>query len=295
MSVFSILNIPPKLKKDEVFKNLELINLQYNRLYKQGFYWILSTTDKETLICVQNSLRTLTFDDMKPKYSLKNQNQIWDLIKEQVDKILYQKDSKNLGISKNNNNNRKNSKGDQDAFSWRKGSTEVTNNNDFSEKRYKKGYYNNNNNYKKRKRFNSDNAISNNNNYNYNNNYEEYKPYNNSNTSNINKNIEIDISALKYQKIIKNKYTFKDFQKFYEKMKNAEKNPFLEQKNKEIFGELISDKPKIINALEDLVKLDNKEKKEDVKEKEINTNIKIPKMNPLSNMTKGNFNDKKNV
>lgn len=78
-------------------------------------------------------------------------------------------------------------------------------------------------------------------------------------------------------------------------MKNAEKNPFLEQKNKEIFGELISDKPKIINALEDLVKLDNKEKKEDVKEKEINTNIKIPKMNPLSNMIKGNFNDKKNV
>ena len=78
-------------------------------------------------------------------------------------------------------------------------------------------------------------------------------------------------------------------------MKNAEKNPFLEQKNKEIFGELISDKPKIINALEDLVKLDNKEKKEDVKEKEINTNIKIPKMNPLSNMIKGNFNDKKNA
>ena len=56
ISVFSILNIPPKLKKEEVFKNLELINLQYNRLYKIGFYWNISTTDKETVICVQNSL-----------------------------------------------------------------------------------------------------------------------------------------------------------------------------------------------------------------------------------------------
>ena len=71
MSVFSILNIPPKLKKEEVYKNLELINLQFNRLYKTGFYWNLSTTDKETVICVQNSLRTLTYDDMTPKYSLK--------------------------------------------------------------------------------------------------------------------------------------------------------------------------------------------------------------------------------
>ena len=56
MTVFSILNIPPKLKKEEVYKNLELINLQYNRLYKIGFYWNLCTTDKETIICVQNSL-----------------------------------------------------------------------------------------------------------------------------------------------------------------------------------------------------------------------------------------------
>ena len=46
MSVFSILNIPPKMSKEEVFKNLELVNLQYNRLYKRGFYWVISTTDK---------------------------------------------------------------------------------------------------------------------------------------------------------------------------------------------------------------------------------------------------------
>ena len=118
-TIFSILNIPPKLKKEEVYKNLELINLKYNRLYKNGFYWNLSTTDKETVICVQNSLRTLTYDDMKPKYSIKNKTQILELIKEQVEKISYQKEVKNLGIGKNNKNN-KISKGDSDTFSLKR-------------------------------------------------------------------------------------------------------------------------------------------------------------------------------
>ena len=76
MTVFSILNIPHELKKDEVKHHLELINLQYNRLYKKGFYWFLSTIDKETVICVQNSLRELRFEDIKVKYIHNNKNQI---------------------------------------------------------------------------------------------------------------------------------------------------------------------------------------------------------------------------
>ena len=122
MTIFAILNIPPKLKKEEVYKNLELINLQYNRLYKSGFYWILCTTEKETIICVQNSLRTLTFDDMSPKYSLKNKNQIFEAMKKQVEKIFYQKESKNLGVDKNKKMNEKKLK-DDEAMSWRKESS----------------------------------------------------------------------------------------------------------------------------------------------------------------------------
>ena len=76
MTVFSILNIPPKLNKEEVKNHIELINLQYNRLYKKGFYWILSTIDKETVICVQNSLRELIFDEVRIKYIHNNKNQI---------------------------------------------------------------------------------------------------------------------------------------------------------------------------------------------------------------------------
>ena len=268
------------MSKQEVYNNLELVNLQYNRLYKRGFYWVISTTDKETVICVQNSLRTLSFDDMKTKYDLKNKNQIWKIIKEQIDKISYQKESKNLGVEGNkkysNNNKHKQSGGSE--LSWRKGSGEGSSF-EFSEKRYKRGHYNNN--YSKRNRFNSDNAISNNQK-----DYKEYKP-----KTNINHDLEIDISNLKYPIIIKNKYSFKDIENYYQKIidnKDSLKNPF-EKEHKDIFGELISDKPKIVVSLEDLIKAtaDTVEKNPNQNSNsgnEINSNIKIPKINPLSKM-----------
>ena len=287
MTVFSILNIPPKQKKEEVYKYLELMNLQYNRLYKFGFYWNLCTTDKETIICVQNSLRTLSFDDMTPKYSLKNKNQIFDLLKEQVDKISYQKESKNLGIDKNINKDIKNNDKklkDDDAMSWRKASSESSSNYDFSEKRYKKNNYYYNNNYKKRKRFNSDNAIS----YNKKDTFEEYES-SNKEINNINKNIEIDLSKIKYPSQIKYKYSFKDVHDILDKIKMSIDNPFNE-KNKEIFFELIRDTAKELVPLDKIIKINTfKEIKEDKKENQINTNIKIPKVNPLSNIAKGNF------
>ena len=284
MSVFSILNIPPKMSKEEVHNNLELINLQYNRLYKRGFYWVISTIDKETVICVQNSLRILTFDDMKPKYDLKNRKHIWKLIKEQIDKISYQKEAKNLGAGNKNNNKHKSSNGSTEALSWRKGSGEGSSF-DFSEKHNKKDYYHNNKHYK-RSRFNSDNAISNNKNE-----YNEYKP-----KSNINQNIEIDISHLKYPIIIKHKYSFQDIKKYYHNLVDKDihsiKNPF-ENDKKEIFEELISEKPKSLVSLDELIEATNKLDKNETKGKEINSNIKIPKTNPLSNMNKISFNGKK--
>ena len=136
MTVFNILNIPLKMTKEEVIKNIELINLQYNRLYKRGFYWVLSTTDKETVICMQNSLHDLSFEESKVKYDLNNRNQIYRAMKEQVEKTSYQKEAKNLGISgnKNNNNKKKGSDADSDAFSWRKGSCEGKSSFDINER-----------------------------------------------------------------------------------------------------------------------------------------------------------------
>ena len=269
--VFSILNIPPKMNKEEVKKNIELINLQYNRLYKRGFYWILSTMDKETIICVQNSLRELNFEDVKVKYSIKNKNQLYQIMKEQIDKISYQKESKNLGV--NNNSKRKSSDDNSDAFSWRKGSGDNSSI-DFSDKRKQKNYYKKNN--FKRSRFNSDNATT------------GYKIQNN-NTNNNNQDIEIDISNLKYPIIIKNKYTFNDIKEYYKKLienKILDNKPDFEKDNVKIFEELIREKPKELVSIDELIDACKPvTKNEDNK----NPDIKIPKMNPLCNISK-NYN-----
>ena len=327
MTVFNILNIPLKMSKEEVKKNIELINLQYNRLYKKGFYWVLCTTDKETVICMQNSLRDLSYEESKVKYDINNRNQIYRAMKEQVEKSSYQKEAKNLGISgnsgnKNNFYKKKGSDADSDAFSWRKGSCEGKTSFDVNERNtnYKKhnNYYNKNNNQKKRNRFNSDNAGYNNNYYennnynynNYNNNYNYNSKYNNNyynnnyrNNNNNSNEIEIDISNLKYPIHIKYKYSFSDIKSFYQKI--CDNNLFPEKPLylSDIFNEIISDKKKNIVVLDELIESskqlaqnnDNKEKKEKEEKEKISTNIKIPKMNPLSNMGKAFGGQKPNI
>ena len=300
ITVFSILNIPHNLKKDEVKHHLELINLQYNRLYKKGFYWFLSTIDKETVICVQNSLRELRFDEIKVKYIHNNKNQLLKNMKDKVDKNAYQKDTKYLGINNNNSyskysyNKNKNSDSDSGSFSWRKGSGGTKSSFDYGEKPYKKSKY-----YKyKRNRFNSDNDGKKYNNY-----YKNYGSNNSSNSNNSqNQEVEIDITKLKYSLNIKNKYSFGDIKTLYEKIitNNLKRPKFLNESLKDI----LSNNPKEIVSLDELIECNEKgkkregstEKKSDVDKNvnntnnnNINTNIKIPKMNPLSGMSK-NFN-----
>jgi hypothetical protein len=162
------------------------------------------------------------------------------------------------------------------------------------EKPYKKNYY-----YKyKRNRFNSgdDGKKYNNNNYYYKNYYS-----NNSNNSN-NQEIEIDISNLKYSLNIKNKYSFGDIKNYYEKMKNNSelKRPqFLNEK----LTDILANSPKEIVSLDELIECNEKNKAKDSSSgkknkteksnnninNNINLNVKIPKMNPLSGMSK-NFN-----
>ena len=293
MTVFSILNIPSNLNKKEVKNHIELINLQYNRLYKKGFYWILSTIDKETVICVQNSLRELIFDEIRIKYIHNNKNQILKMMKEKIEKNSYQKDAKYLGINNNNGyskniyNKQKMSDSDSDVFSWRKGSEGGKSSFDYNEKPYKKNHY-----YKyKRNRFNSgDDGKKYNNNYYYKNYY-----YNN------NQEIEIDISNLKYSLNIKNKYSFGDIKNYYEKIKNNPEICRPKFLNEEL-NDILSNKQKEIVSLDELIECNEKNKpkdgsrgKKNSNEKHnnannnINLNIIIPKMNPLSGMSK-NFN-----
>ena len=307
MTVFSILNIPQHLNKGEVKHHLELINLQYNRLYKKGFYWYLSTIDKETVICVQNSLRELIFDELRIKYIHNNKNQILKNMKDKMDKNSYQKDAKYLGINYNsgykynyNYNKGKMSDSDSGSFSWRKGSGGTKSSFDYNEKPYKKSKY-----YKyKRNRFNSDNDGKKYNNY-----YKNYGSNNSNISNNSNQEVEIDISKLKYSLNIKNKYSFGDIKSFYEKEVKSNSNITRPKFLNETLTDILGNNPKEIVSLNELFESNEKNKKsENPKKNEseknnsnsinnnannninnINTNIKIPKMNPLSGMSK-NFN-----
>jgi hypothetical protein len=234
-------------------------------------------------------------------------------MKEQIEKSSYQKEAKNLGISNSRGNSKnfgkkKGSDDAPDAFSWRKGSCEGKTSFDVNEKNYKKNsnnYYNKNN-QKKRNRFNSDtqgmqynNYHENNyheNNYNYNNNnYSHKNNYYNNNyrNNNNNKDIEIDISNLKYPIHIKHKYSFDEIKSFYKKICDndlfSEKPTYLS----DICNDLISNKKKEIVVLDELIEsskqLSQINNNSEIKEKsdKINTNLKIPKMNPLSNIGKG--------
>jgi hypothetical protein len=225
-------------------------------------------------------------------------------MKDKMDKNSYQKDVKYLGYNLNNGNKNKNyykkhknsDYSDNSQFSWRKGSGGSKSSFDYGEKyQYKKNKY-----YKyKRNRFNSDND----------------RKYINNNDHNNNGEIEIDISKLKYDLNIKNKYTFQEIKNFFEKLNKNEisKPKFLDEE----LTDIISDKIKEVVSLNELVeandkikKNENENKKEEnkdinIKQKtdeknkkdnkdvntntNVNTNIKIPKMNPLSGMGK-NFN-----
>ena len=293
MTVFSILIIPSKLKKEEVKHHLELINLQYNRLYKKGFYWFLSTIDKETVICVQNSLRELIFDEIRIKYVHHNKTQILKNMKDKMDKNSYQKDSNNLGINNNGKYNKKKfPDSESSSFSWRKGSGGSKSSFDYGEKPYKK--YKN---YKyKRNRFNSDNDGKKYNNY-----YKNYGSNNSNYSNNSNQEVEIDISKLKYSLNIKNKYTFGEIKSFYEKFKANNSDLKRPKFLNETLTDILSNNCKELVSLDELIEINEKNKKsEEIPEKKeeneknncnnnINTNIKIPKINPLSGMSK-NFN-----
>lgn len=288
-TVFSILNFPAKMTKEEVAKSIELDNLSYSRLYKKSLYWILVTNDKETAICSQNSLRELIIDDTKIKYDIKNKGQITKNIKELLEKSAYQKEAKNLGIQKKNEKkyDDKASNNDSEAFSWRKGSGDrVSSFND-----YEKPIFKNRNRDFKRNRFNSDNAPS------------RFQRNNQQKEKEV-EEIEIDISNLKYSLNIKYKYSFQDMKQYLNKLneqKYFEQPPkFLIQTNEEI----ISNKPKEISVLDQLIeKFEKNETKKESKNTPLNskinnpsskfdsvpdsnTNVKIPKMNPLCSIPK---------
>jgi hypothetical protein len=131
----------------------------------------------------------------------------------------------------------------------------------------------------KRERFNSDGNKLNHKNYNY---------YNNNNN---NQEIEIDINKIKYNLIIKNKYSLYDIKKIYDELRLKKILDIKPKFNNE--DEIVDDKIKKIACFNEIKESLNINSESYIPKKyiEINKNIgmKLPKNNPLSGLPK-NFN-----
>ena len=196
-----------------------------------------------------------------------------------INTIIYNKESTNLKAKRkgsdysNNNNNNSWRKYSNHSGSKKNSFDSYRSNGSYNKQNYRKKY--------KRERFNSE---GNSNwgyksyNYGFRNQYEE---------------IEIDISKIKYSLNINNKYQLENVIQVYNKMNEEKKFD-----TKPIFNfeeEIIGDKPKeivIFKSLNEKNFFGNNFKKEGNNNKINNQNsfgMKLPKMNPLCNMSK-NFN-----
>ena len=238
-------------------------NIKFNRYYKRR--------DGKWVFAIENNQKEfeVKLNELKIK--------LYQLTKSSIiNTIIYNKESSNLKAKRkgsdysNNNNWRKYS---NHSGSKKNSFDSYRSNGSYNKQNYRKKY--------KRERFNSE---GNSNwgyksyNYGFRNQYEE---------------IEIDISKIKYSLNINNKYQLETVVQVYNKMNEEKKFD-----TKPIFNfeeEIIGNKPKeivVFKSLNDKNYFGNNFKKEGSGNKSNNQNtfgMKLPKMNPLCNMSK-NFN-----
>ena len=150
--VFSLLNVPQKMSKEELLSMLNLDSSQVLRLYKRSLYWILVTTEDYQV--VEKRLKEIQFEDkdtrnnnnsntlqgsqtgIKLKFDSVNRNNLIKNINKQIQNCSYQKEAQDLKAEKKANGNNSNIAGNynsnssnkdrtnSEAFSWRKKSTD---------------------------------------------------------------------------------------------------------------------------------------------------------------------------
>ena len=241
-------------------------NIKFNRYYKRRdgkWVFVIETNQKD----FENKLNELKI-------------KLYQLTKSSIiNTIIYNKESTNLKAKRkgsdysNNNNNNSWRKYSNHSGSKKNSFDSYRSNGSYNKQNYRKKY--------KRERFNSE---GNSNwgyksyNYGFRNQYEE---------------IEIDISKIKYSLNINNKYQLETVVQVYNKMNEEKKFD-----TKPVFNfeeEIIGNKPKeivVFKSLNEKNYFGNNFKKEGSGNKSNNQNsfgMKLPKMNPLCNMSK-NFN-----
>jgi hypothetical protein len=133
--VFSLINLPQKLSKEEVLKNLGIDTELIIRLYKKCLFWIL-VTEKPQSELIEKKLSCVTFGDSKLKYDMITKAQMMKSINKQIQTVSYHKEAHDLKVELSNKKNEKSNynsnnynsnnkdRTNSEAFSWRKKSGE---------------------------------------------------------------------------------------------------------------------------------------------------------------------------
>lgn len=61
IKVFSVINIPQKMKKEEIFETLKLDNNTLLRIYKKSLYWYIVLNSEEAANKLRNTLENTSF------------------------------------------------------------------------------------------------------------------------------------------------------------------------------------------------------------------------------------------
>ncbi len=137
IAVFSLLNVPQKMTKEELLTLTKLDPANLLRVYKKSLFWIIVVDENLSFNITKTKLKDLRADDFSDG-SLKFDSSNFASLMKSVQKILqnrdYQKEASDLKAEKRNstannmNNYNSNSSNKErtnsEAFSWRKKSTD---------------------------------------------------------------------------------------------------------------------------------------------------------------------------
>lgn len=136
--VFSFINVPQKMTREEVAVKLGVDLQSGSRFYKRSLFWILVTTQSEAGD-YEKKFRNVNFGDGNLKYDMINRMQLMKNINKQIQTLSYHKEAHDLKVDSgkksenmksnygsNNSNNNSNNKDrtNSEAFAWRKKSGE---------------------------------------------------------------------------------------------------------------------------------------------------------------------------
>lgn len=144
--IFSLLNVPQKMAKDDLLQLISIDSNKLLRIYKKSLFWILVVNKEQNFLELCDKLKACK-SDLVSNGSLKFDTINYSVLMKSIQKIIQNRDyhreasdlkaeKKNTYSGSNNNYNSNNSnynsnnkdRANSEAFSWRKKSTDGVNN-----------------------------------------------------------------------------------------------------------------------------------------------------------------------